>query len=278
MQYRIYSCFLLIALIAIGFCDSVIAAVDDSAIQTSWGYKGNVGPEFWGRLNPNFRVCGEGKSQSPINILRNDVEVANTLNLHYQLVPMIIMDDGDTTLTIGHQQTIINDGHSVQINFHDNNEFITYEGNKYFLIQFHFHSPSENQLNSESTPLEIHFVHQGMNGQVVVIGVLIKGGGVNPVLAKIIQHLPIPDGKEHMIPSETINPRNLFPIDNDYYSFIGSLTTPPCTQGLQWIVMASTLTASPAQIAILRRAIGGSNMRYVQPLNNRTIAYSLEKK
>jgi carbonic anhydrase len=266
-------------MMSVFFSGHIEAAVDDSSVKIAWGYKGHTGPEFWGRLSPHFLLCGEGTSQSPINISKNDVEVANTLTLHYQTAPLIIVDDGDTSLMIGNKQIIFNDGHTIQINFHGNSnkEFISYQGNKYQLKQFHFHSPSENQLNGDSAPLEIHFVHQGEKGKVVVIGVLVKGGSANPELQTIIDHLPMADGKEHVVAGVKINPKDIFPLDNDYYSFSGSLTTPPCTEGLQWIVMAGTINASPAQIATIRKALGGSNARAVQPLNNRVIAYSLGK-
>jgi carbonic anhydrase len=271
-----------LGLVILGACFSSVAfaTTDDSGAKIAWGYKGNIGPEFWGRLNSHFAICGSGKSQSPIDISKNDIEVSNTLTLHYQAAPMVLMDNGITDLTLGSKQTIFNDGHTIQVNFHDPKirELIMYQGEQYHLIQFHFHSPSENQLNGDSAPLEIHFVHQGKNGKVVVIGVLVKGGAPNAALKTILDHIPEADGKEHVVQGEMINPVNLFPVDNDYYSFLGSLTTPPCSEGLQWIVMSSTVTASPAQIATLRKAIGGSNARSVQPLNNRIIAYSQVKK
>lgn len=271
---RVY--FRLILMMAAFFSGHILAASNDSAVKIAWNYKGHLGPEFWGRLSPSFLLCGEGKSQSPINISKNDIEVANTLVLHYQPAPLIIEDNGDTELMIGNQRTIFNDGHTMQVNFHndENKETITYQGNEYRLVQFHFHSPSENQLNGDSAPLEIHFVHQGKKGRVVMIGVLVKGGNANPELQSIIEHLPAADGKEHKVAGVKINLSELFPLDNDYYSFSGSLTTPPCTEGLQWIVMAGTINASPAQIAIIRKAAGGSNARAVQPLNNRVIAYA----
>jgi len=254
---------------------SAFAATNDAGAKVAWSYKGSTGPEFWGRLSPDFLLCGKGKSQSPINITKNDLEKANSLSLHYQSAPLFLMEDGLTTLTLGSTQTIINDGHTLQVNFHGDEESISYAGNTYHLVQFHFHSPSENEINGEAAPLEIHFVHQGANGSVAVIGVLVKGGESNPALQAIINHLPAADGKEYAIKNETINPIDFFPLDHDYYSFMGSLTTPPCTEGLQWLVMASTITATPAQIATIRHAINGPNTRAVQPLNGRLITYSM---
>jgi carbonic anhydrase len=245
----------------------------------NWGYKGNVGPEFWGRLSPAYKLCAEGKSQSPIDIAKNDASAVNTLVLHYQEAPLIEMKDGKTQLLIGDKKTIFNDGHTIQVNYRSNeNEWVSYESHKYQLRQFHFHSPSESQINGESASLEIHFVHQGDHGRVLVVGVLINGGDENPVLQTIIDHFPtVADGKEHVISGVKLNPQDLFPLDSDYYSFMGSLTTPPCTEGLHWVVMASHITASPAQIAEIRQALGGANARAVQSLNGRKITYSQGK-
>lgn len=264
---------------AICYSSSLFAAIDQSSVKVTWGYRGHVGPEFWGRLNPSFTLCSTGKLQSPIDIAKNDVTVENTLSLHYLPAPLAVIDDGETSLLIGNHQTIYNDGHTLQVNFHDDEvkERVSYKGNDYKLKQLHFHSPSENQLNDESAPMEIHFVHQGKHGAVLAIGVLVKGGAANAALQTIIDHLPAQDGKEYILNQVKINPHDLFPLDNDYYSFPGSLTTPPCTEGLEWVVMAGTITASPAQIATIRKAIGGSNARSVQPLNNRIIAYSMGK-
>ena len=255
------------------------AAVNESSMKVTWGYKGSIGPEFWGRLSPEFILCGKGKEQSPVNIAQNDQEAPNTLSMKYTPAPMFIMEDGATNLLIGEHQLVVNDGHTVQVNFHQDGppEYVIYKGEKYRLVQFHFHSPSENQLNGEAAPLEVHFVHQSDNGKVLVIGVLVKGGAANPALETIIQHIPAADGKEYAVKDAKIFPADLMPLDNDHYSFPGSLTTPPCTEGLQWVVMAATVTASPAEIATIRHAIGGSNARAVQPLNNRAIKYSISR-
>ena len=196
----------------------------------------------------------------------------------YQAAPMIIMENGITDLMVGGMQTLINDGHSVQLNFpaSQSDEFIVLGDKSYHLVQFHFHSPSENMLHKESFPLEIHFVHQSDDGELAVIGVFVEDGqaGPNPVLQEIVDHLPNDQGQEHTIQGERINPAHLLPTKRDYYSFNGSLTTPPCSQNVQWIVMAHPITASSAQIVRLRREMGGANARPVQPLNGRVISYS----
>jgi carbonic anhydrase len=256
----------------------VYADTNDIGVKVKWGYIGNVGPTKWGQLDPSFVLCDIGRSQSPINIVKQTTKTQHSLTLHYESAPLIMMDNGPTALMMGNTQTIINDGHGVQVNFpqSQSNEFMTWEDKTYRLVEFHFHSPSENQWHGQSYPMEIHFVHQGKRGHVAVIGVFVKGGKENPTLETIIRHLPQQEGKAFPIKGEQINPLDLMPSVKDHYDFAGSLTTPPCTEGVRWIVMADAITASPAQIVQLRKAAGGANARPVQPLNGRTISYTAE--
>src|SRR5579885_685780 len=257
------------------FMHAAYADVNESGIKTSWGYKGNNGPERWGQLAPAFIQCAKGKAQSPISIVKKVNKIPGSLVINYQSSPVSIKYDGNTSLMIGSTQTIINDGHSMQINFSHGqaNENIKLNGVEYRLVQFHLHSPSENELRGQNFPLEIHFVHQGSDGKVAVIGVFVKGGAANPVLENMIKQFPNDKGVEHPVQG-SINPADLLPVKRDYYSFMGSLSTPPCTEGLQWIVMSDTITASQSQILLFRKAMGGSNARPVQPLNKRVINYS----
>lgn len=251
------------------------AEINDAAIKIKWGYKGNIGPERWGQLSPSFALCATGKSQSPINIIKKVTNIANNLKLDYRLAPLVIVHDGITTLTLKSEKTIIDDGHSIQVNFPvKTKEFINLEGVRYRLVQFHFHSPSEDQWQKRSFPLEIHFVHQSDTGEVAVIGVFVNGGAASPDLQEIIDNLPNDVGIEHVIKGEDVNPAGFMPSKKDYYRFDGSLTTPPCTEGLHWAMMMNPITASPAQILEIRKAIGGSNARPVQALNKRKISFS----
>jgi carbonic anhydrase len=170
---------------------------------------------------------------------------------------------------------MINDGHSIQVNFpaKDIKETLTLAGKPYRLVQFHLHSPSENQWHGRSFPMEIHFVHQSSDGQLVVMGVFVNAGKQNTTFQQLMDHLPQSQGTSFLISGVSVNPANLLPTQRDYYEFDGSLTTPPCTEGVHWIVMAEPITASPAQINSLRNAAGGANARPVQPLHHRTISY-----
>lgn len=260
---------------AVVFSQFAYAELNDAAVKVQWGYKGNTGPIHWGELSSDFAVCSSGKTQSPIDIPRKTMKQIESLEIHYEPAPLVIMDDGPTELMIGKNQTIINDGHGIQVNFKAaDKEFITFNQQQYHLVQFHFHSPSENAWHGQAFPLEVHFVHQGPDGQLAVIGVFIKGGASNPAIEKIVSHLPSEEGKAFPIKDEAINPLDLLPSDRRLYSFAGSLTTPPCSEGVHWFMMAEPITATPAQIVELRKAAGGVNARPIQPLHGRVINYS----
>lgn len=251
-------------------------AIDNAALSTQWGYTGNTGPARWGQLNPDFIACSTGKSQSPINIPKKVPQGSSQLIFHYSSSSLNIIDNGATDLMIGKKQELILDGHGVQVNFpsQGSKQSITLNGDNYRLIQFHFHSPSENTWHDRSFPLEIHLVHQGENGKVAVVGVFVDGGPENTAIQKLVKHIPRVEGKKYTIKDEQINPADLLPATHQYYYFAGSLTTPPCTEGLSWMVLENPITASPSQIAVIRKAAGGANARPVQPLNGRKINYS----
>jgi len=255
-----------------------VFAANDAAIQVKWGYKGNIGPERWAELDSHFSLCANGKQQSPISINKKALVKQNgQLEINYTLAPLQIVNDGTTTLMLNHEQTLINDGHSLQVNFPNNTkETVIFDGKKYQLLQFHIHTPSENLFNGETFPMEIHFVHQGPAGEVLVIGVFAKAGIAHDEIQKLLTHLPSEKNKINEFPNDKINPRHLLPNQLDFYSFDGSLTTPPCSEGLHWIVFAEPIELSNAQIAALRRVVGGNNARPIQPLNKRPIHITTE--
>ncbi|MGB6976633.1 MAG: carbonic anhydrase family protein, partial [Gammaproteobacteria bacterium] len=257
----------------------------DSAKQTEviWGYTGDKGPHAWGTLDPAFKACAVGKQQSPINI--NTQEVIPTknedLDIDYRAaVPLNIVSDGITELNIGGHREIINDGHTLQVNFPQTGklEFIEVKEKHFRLVQFHIHTPSETHLDGKSYPLEIHFVNQGNNGKVAVIGVFVQSGKFNPAIETLLRHLPPTQGQIHPVPGVKLNLLALLPKNESHYSFPGSLTTPPCTEGLQWFVMANPIEASEKQITELKKALPLShNARPIQPLHGRKVLFFSEK-
>lgn len=273
-------------IIHLAFLSSVIfslstsahAVLIDAGVKTDWGYKGNIGPSRWSQLNPAFVLCSAGKEQSPIDVPSKTKKSPYDLAIRYQSAPLAIMNDGQTELNLNADQILVNDGHSVQLNFdqHSALEKVHFNGADYSLLQLHFHSPSENLWRGQGYPLEIHFVHQGQANDLLVIGVFVKSGPANPALQMVIEHLPKEHGQVSLVAGQSINPANLLPADNDYYAFKGSLTTPPCSEGVNWVIMSTSITASPAQIQQLRQAMGGVNARPVQPLHKRDVFNSRE--
>lgn len=269
----------LACLVLSGVANAAVAAeVNDSGIKTHWSYVGSTGPQHWGMLSPAFELCDTGKAQSPVNLGRKRTRVPYQLKVSYRDAPLVLGESLTTYITLSETPMEIDTGHSLQINFHpkSDKETINYAGHDYELMQFHFHSPSETEWHKQAFPLEIHFVHQGKDGKVAVLSVLVKGGEENAELAKIVEHIPSESGKASAINGVNVNPSQLLPADKRYFSYDGSLTTPPCSEGVQWIVFSKPITASPAQILKIREASHGTNARPVQPLNNRILSYAVE--
>lgn len=258
-----------------GLFGSALLISSLSIAEVEWSYKGNDGPERWGTLSPQFAACANGRLQSPINIPTDTKTALSTLKINYRPAPLVIVEEGTTDLMIGSQPTVVKEEH-VQVNFPRDRttETIDLNGKKYRLLQFHLHTPSENQWHGRSFPMEIHFVHQGEDGKLAVIGVFVKAGKENPTLQKIIDHLPHEDEKPIEVKGVNINPTDLLPTKYSHYSFLGSLTTPPCSETVQWFVMSEPITASPLQINKLRKVVEGNNARPVQPLNDRSVTFS----
>lgn len=242
------------------------------AEAASFGYDGATGPDHWGSLDTSYAVCQSGKSQSPINIAGKMAYSPEKAMIHYEAMPLNIVDDENTELTLGSEKVITNTGHGIQVNVTGDRtkETLTYRGTTYYLKQFHFHTPAENQWNGFHYPAEIHFVHQSDDGKVAVLAVFIASDQTNAALSAITNHLPTKAHETVELPDVMVNVGRLLPQHTALAAFAGSLTTPPCTEGLQWLVYQHPITASDGQIKALAK-IMGNNARPVQPLNNRVI-------
>jgi carbonic anhydrase len=218
-----------------------------------WGYEGQEKPENWGKLAPDFSTCENGKNQSPINIQR----VLKTRHSELSL-----------TFESGKQE-MINNGHTVQINITGQNTLIL-DDETFTLQQFHFHSPSENEINSKRYPMEAHFVYQNENGDLTVMALMFKEGKTNLELEKAWHQIPI-SVDDSILLDRTIDIKVLLPEVLDFYRFSGSLTTPPCTEGVRWIVLEHESSASKEQIEKFHSIMHHDNNRPVQPLNGRII-------
>jgi len=219
-----------------------------------WGYNGEVAPSHWGELDEKFHMCSEGKQQSPIDVIATtDSELAK-LALSYKK----------------DAKGLVNNGHTVQVNIVDGST-LTLGSDVYTLKQFHFHTPSENHLNGKSYPLEAHFVHATKDGKLAVVSVMFQEGSANSALNRIVKTFPLGLNKEQKIELSSDYINVMFPSDMSYYKFMGSLTTPPCSEQVKWFVMKAPMSASKDQIASMHTEIGQDNNRPIQPSNKRKI-------
>jgi carbonic anhydrase len=199
-------------------------------------------------------LCGTGHEQSPIN-LSSAAPVAESPDLTPRYLPA--------------SGAWVNNGHTLQFTPGQTTAMLTIGQDAYSFAQFHFHSPAEHTLDRRAYPAELHFVHRNGAGQLAVLGVFIEEGAENPVLAQLLAALPEGRGDTHGSALE-VDLNTLLPPDRVYYAYAGSLTTPPCAEGVRWNVLRTPLQASSAQIAALREALGASS-RHVQPLGERMV-------
>jgi carbonic anhydrase len=220
-----------------------------------WGYEGHGGAAHWAELDPAFKTCRLGKHQSPIDIDSHKVAKAPSappLAIHYASGPV----------------TVVNNGHTVQVNLASPGT-IMLGGTEYKLLQFHFHTPSEEKIDGRDYPLVAHLVHKSAQGQLAVIAVLFELGKENATLKPVFDQLPAKEGDSVKLTTD-IDPTNLLPADRSHYSFAGSLTTPPCSEEVRWQVLKTPVEFSSAQFASFKK-LYTMNARPVQPLNGRKV-------
>ncbi|MBE0340471.1 carbonic anhydrase [Paenibacillus sp. 28ISP30-2] len=222
-----------------------------------WSYEGEEGPEHWGELEKDFAACGNGHEQSPVNIEHTHLEASHTqqpLQVHY------------TTA----KASILNNGHTIQINTAGPGNTIVVDGTRYTLKQFHFHHPSEHQIDGKNAEMELHFVHQSDNGRTAVLGVLIQRGKENKAFNSIWSKLPKDTTSQDAALEEGINLASLLPKDLHSVRYNGSLTTPPCTEHVNWTILEQPIKMSADQISRFA-TIFPDNHRPVQQLGAREL-------
>jgi carbonic anhydrase len=244
--------------------DSVATTHEATSVRpVHWGYEGEHGPSAWSTLSSTYALCAEGKQQSPINITKTDVLGEKSWKLDYKSTSFHITHNE-------HMDGIVDNGHTIQVNV-DDGSILTFGGKAYVLKQFHFHTPSEHTFDGKQQPMEMHLVHQSEDGSLAVIGILIKEGNVtNQNFEKIIANLPDAKGESKHFTDTTFDLKFNLPNDNYAYYYTGSLTTPPCGENVQWLVLRDMLTLTKEQIAAFSSRIGPNN-RPTQELNGRTI-------
>ena len=242
---------ILLGAFAVLLVPSVLAGEQQSP---HWGYQGEHGPAQWAQLEPGFSTCALGQLQSPIDI-RNAVKAdLPEIDFAYRAGPA----------------EVLNNGHTVQVNLPAAGG-IAIAGANYALLQFHFHTPSEERIAGMAWPMVAHLVHKSAQGQLAVVAVLFKEGAVNAALAPVFANLPAA-GKSQAL-ADRFDPSQILPDKRGYYAYQGSLTTPPCSEQVRWQVLKQPLELSAEQMAAFRQ-LYPMNARPVQPLNGRDVLES----
>ena len=225
------------------------------AIASDWSYQGETGASFWGKLAPEFKTCATGQAQSPIDLDSSVEQYFGNLELDYKDTPL----------------TIVNNNRTIRVNYAPGSS-LTLDKRKYQLLQFHFHQPSEHLVSGKALAMEAHFVHRNMTtGDLLVLAVLMAQGNINRALDRVWDNIPLQVDRPKKVSDLIINAANLLPENTDnYYRYQGSLTTPPCSENVTWLVLKKTVTISRLQRDRFLKLIG-NNARPVQALNNRKI-------
>lgn len=217
-----------------------------------WTYDGEGGPENWAKLDPKNSLCAGGQRQSPIDIrdgIRVDLE---PIRFDYRPSNFRIVDNGHTV------QVVAGEGS------------ITITGKTYELVQFHFHKPSEEKINGRGFDMVAHLVHRSDDGKLAVVAVLLEKGGENPFVQTLWNNLPLERHMEVSPPTATIDLNAFLPANRNYYTYMGSLTTPPCSEGVLWLVLRQPVSVSPEQVSIFSR-LYRNNARPIQPAWGRLV-------
>lgn len=253
---------LVMAMLGLGCAQAEHEDASEHADVVHWSYEGGEGPAYWAELDPAWAVCRDGSRQSPVD-LGGAVEGSGAA---------LLRDYGMGTLSIArttHAVDFLDNGHTIQVTY-DRGSTLTHGDRVFELAQFHFHAPSEHTVDGRHYPIEMHFVHQSADGELAVIGVFIEEGEHHAAFEALLEGLPSEVGEERHLEGVDIDVDAFIPVEERYYRYDGSLTTPPCTEGVNWAVMAQPLRASAEQIAALDAAMPENN-RPIQPLGSREI-------
>lgn len=221
-----------------------------------WDYSKEHGPSHWGQLSPEFVECVNGHQQSPIDIRSTQKEELPPIRFDYKPSALDIIDNG----------------HTIMINYGPGN-FLYVGDKKYELKQFHFHRPSEEKIEGKQYPMSLHLVHADQEGKIAVVAVLLQQGDGNALMHELWQEMPKEKEKDERFDNIQIDADGLVPADHGYYTFDGSLTTPPCSEGVTWYVMKHPVTVSTAEIKKFSK-LYRHNARPTQPLYDRVIMES----
>ena len=220
-------------------------------VSPEWLYTGKNGAENWASIAREYAPCADGKRQSPINFTRAEFTPGHRIHFSYK----------------ASYETILNNGNTLEL-VYDKGSQLAFDGKMYELIQFHFHTPAEHLIYGKQYPMEMHLVHRSADTTYLVIGVLFEEGTENQLLSKLVHYLPV-ENKEIQV-DQFIQAATLFPEQKHFYHYQGSFTTPPCTEGVRWLVLQQIQQASVQQIKAISN-IEGNNARHSQALHHRQV-------
>jgi carbonic anhydrase len=228
--------------------------------RTPWDYDGPRGAAHWSELDPDYAVCNSGREQSPIDIRSARKTQLPAIRFEYRASPV---------------NYVINNGHTIRVNYHDapgSGNFLVVGDKRYHLTQFHFHRPSEEYLHGKQYAMVLHLMHTADDGELAGVAVMLEKGNANQTIQQVWDHMPAKEGQE-AAPGVNLDPSGMLPHDTGYFQYRGSVTAPPCTEGVQWFVMKGTVSISARQIAAFAR-LYPNDVRPVQPLNGRIVVES----
>lgn len=220
-----------------------------------WSYEGTDGPEHWAGLDTAYATCEAGHQQSPIDIQNTTKVELPALRFEYKSGPLKIINNGHT---------------AVRVNYTRSEDFLLVGDKRYQLTQFHFHRPSEEYIHGKPYDMAIHFMHQAADGKVAAVVVLLKVGNTSTAIQQLWKYMPKTEGNEEEIAGVEFNPAALLPDDAAYYTYPGSLTAPPCTEGVTWFVLKTPVNISADEIDAFAKFYP-HDVRPLQPLNGRIV-------
>jgi carbonic anhydrase len=247
--------------VLLAVADVLVPAGSRAQWKTPWSYEGPTGAEHWSELDPEYAACNAGKEQSPIDIRNAKKAELPALRFEYKSGPL---------------KHLINNGYTIRVNYHDASDsgnFLIAGGKRYQLTQFHFHRPSEEYIQGKAYDMVVHLMHTASDGKIAGVAVLLKAGRANTTIQQIWEHMPTTQGKEEEIPGVELDPSGLLPSQGAYYMYMGSITAPPCTEGVTWFVLQTPVEISLEEINAFAK-LYPHDVRPIQPLNGRVVKQS----
>lgn len=242
------------SIVVAAFACACASSVEPPAVHTvHWDYGDEAGPDNWGQLAAEFSECAAGEEQSPVNLPHSNATPTPAPVINWSRA---------------RRAEIVNNGHTLQVNV-QNAGHLWLDDKRYRLAQFHFHHNSEHTIGGVRFPMEAHFVHVAEDGELAVLGVMIVAGEENPTLTRLWNVAPSREGQAQL--ENAIDPRLFLPSNRSALRYEGSLTTPPCSEGVKWVVLRRPITANAQQIAAFAW-LYPNNARPLQPLGERTVA------